>query len=272
MKIHDGHVHTPFCPHGTNDDFALYLEQAIRLGYSGLTFTEHAPLPHGFVDPTPTKDSGMSYDFIFNYINNLKALKKEYQNYLEIKIGFEVDYIEGYEEETKHFLNEVGPYLDDSILSVHFLKRQNQYYCLDYSLDEFGNIIHHFDNSLNGVYQGYLNTLLLSIQSDLGTYKPRRLGHITLPTKFQKVYPLPSLLKEEFLLLLGKIKEQNLTLDYNGAGVNKTYGGDPYPPEWLVNVAYKMEIPIIYGSDAHQAKDLGQGLQQLSQHVRLTSP
>ena len=55
----DGHIHTPYCPHGTNDTFHDYVETALGLGFEEITFTEHAPLPKGFNDPTPAKDSGM---------------------------------------------------------------------------------------------------------------------------------------------------------------------------------------------------------------------
>ncbi|WP_347862569.1 PHP domain-containing protein [Salimicrobium sp. PL1-032A] len=51
----DGHVHTPFCPHGSEDALKTYVEKAISLGYTSVTFTEHAPLPPGFQDPAPAK-------------------------------------------------------------------------------------------------------------------------------------------------------------------------------------------------------------------------
>ncbi|HHY21833.1 MAG TPA: PHP domain-containing protein, partial [Bacilli bacterium] len=57
MIFHDGHVHTPFCPHGSKDELEEYVLRAIELGLTGLTFTEHAPLPLSFEDPTPEQDS-----------------------------------------------------------------------------------------------------------------------------------------------------------------------------------------------------------------------
>ena len=38
-------------------------------------------------------------------------------------------------------LNKIGPNLDDAILSVHFLKKDNEYYCMDYSPQVFGSMI-----------------------------------------------------------------------------------------------------------------------------------
>ena len=44
----DGHTHTNFCPHGTKDKIEEYIEQAIRLGFTDYSITEHAPLPENF--------------------------------------------------------------------------------------------------------------------------------------------------------------------------------------------------------------------------------
>jgi histidinol-phosphatase (PHP family) len=59
------------------------------------------------------------------------------------------------------------------------------------------------------------------------------------------------------------IKDQRYELDYNGAGLVKPLCGEPYPPERFAKRAIDLGIPLIYGSDAHQAKDLGQGHQAL---------
>lgn len=45
MIKRDGHIHSPFCPHGSSDTMASYCERAIAHGIETITFTEHAPLP-----------------------------------------------------------------------------------------------------------------------------------------------------------------------------------------------------------------------------------
>src|SRR4051794_34727528 len=104
----DGHVHTPFCPHGTPDSIPQYIEAAIEMGIKGLSFTEHAPLPNGFCDPTPDQDSAMSAENLPKYLEELRFLKNYYKNAIAINIGLEVDFIKGWEQETKAFLNEIG--------------------------------------------------------------------------------------------------------------------------------------------------------------------
>jgi histidinol-phosphatase (PHP family) len=257
--LKDGHVHTPFCPHGSTDSFEQYIEHAIDLGYTEISFTEHAPLPPTFIDPTPEQDSAMKMRDLDEYLFTVNELKKKYVNDIKINVGLEIDFIIGHEEETIRFLEEVGPILDDSILSVHFLKHNDEYFCLDYSPEMFEKIVNRF-GSITSVYRTYYDTLLCSVTANLGPYKPKRIGHLTLVHKFQKQFPCPDSMNKQIAIILDEIKHRNLEIDYNGAGVNKPYCLEPYPPNWVIKEAMKREIQIVYGSDAHCAKDLHQGM------------
>ncbi|MED3647193.1 histidinol-phosphatase HisJ [Halalkalibacterium halodurans] len=265
MGKHDGHVHTPFCPHGTKDSFDAYCERAISLGFTSLSFTEHAPLPKGFTDPTPAQDSSIGWNELDDYIHTLSSIKKAYRDQLTIYIGLEVDFIEGFEEEICTFLNEYGPLLDDSLLSVHFLKHSDRYFCIDYSPDVFAVAIRTF-GSIQAVYDAYYRTLERSITSELGPYKPKRIGHMTLVNKFQKKFPAPSTehQKKSQLEILHLVKKHGYSLDYNGAGFIKPLCGESYPPESIAKEAVALGIPLIYGSDAHQAKALATGWEQMN--------
>lgn len=266
----DGHIHTPFCPHGTKDALKKYIERAIQLHFDEITFTEHAPLPNGFNDPTPDKDSGMKMELLEDYITELTSIKKEYKDQLKINIGLEIDYIEGFEQETTTFLNQYGSYLDDSILSVHFLKILDSYYCMDFSPDTFQEMITSLGTT-QLVYEKYYSTLMDSIQQDLGPHKPKRIGHITLVRKFQEKFPRDFSDQEYVNLVLDEIKKHHLQIDCNSAGLLKPLCKDSYPPRWTLYKAQSMGIPLVFGSDAHQAKLLGEGY-ELFQGVNLSSP
>jgi histidinol-phosphatase (PHP family) len=269
--IADGHVHTPFCPHGSKDSFDDYINKAIQLGIQEITFTEHAPLPITFSDPTPTKDSAMSLADLEDYFTILTSLQNNYKNDIKINRGLEIDFIIGYENETEEFLNTYGTSLDDSILSVHFLKYQDNYYCVDYSADSFGNMVKIF-GSIDSIYEAYYQTVLHSVHSDLGPFKPRRIGHITLVNKFQKKFPATKDYGQEITTIIKEMAARHLQLDYNGAGINKPLCLEPYPPHSIMNLVKQEKLKIIYGSDAHQASDLGQGFLSLDKSAILSSP
>ncbi|KWW20076.1 histidinol phosphatase [Peribacillus simplex] len=258
----DSHVHTPFCPHGSTDTFNEYITRGIELGLNEITFTEHAPLPRDFHDPTPEKDSGMDAALLLDYLQELRVLKERHKDKILIKIGLEVDFIEGHEKATKEFLDETGEFLDDSILSVHFIKNHENWHCIDFSADEFGQIAKTL-GSVEALYAKYYDTLEKSIEADLGIYKPKRIGHITLVHKFQQRYPSALNFDEHVYRVLDLIKKENYQLDYNGAGLVKPLCGEPYPPERFARRAMALGIPLVYGSDAHQVQDLGQGYQAL---------
>lgn len=268
MYIIDGHIHSPYCPHGTNYDFEEYIKKGIELGYKEMTFTEHAPLPDNFEDPVPLKDSAMPLADLNLYLNDLNALKRKYKGKISIKIGLEIDYIEGFEKEIEHFLIKWGPKLDDAILSVHFIKGRtsDQYICMDYSPDSFEQLIkEHL--SIEGVYQKYYTTLKKSITAPLGPYKPKRIGHITLVRKFQKKFPRDFDDTKYILQALQLIKKEGFTLDVNGAGRLKPLCREFYPPLNWVKEAAVMNIPMIYGSDAHSPAQLGEGLNDFRQFI-----
>ena len=258
----DGHVHTPFCPHGTKDRFEDYIEKALTLGMEEISFTEHAPLPKGFIDTTPSKDSAMSWSDLDVYFDELERVKRIYKGKIKINAGLEVDFIEGFESEIKKTLDQIGNKLDDAILSVHFLKNNHQYDCLDYSPQFFSEMVESY-GSVEAVYQKYYETVQLSVIADLGIYKPTRIGHITLVHKFQNRFPFSGDEKTVLTQLLMSIKEKGYSLDYNGAGTAKPLCREPYPPNWVIEEANKLRIPLVYGSDAHQVKELGQGYDQL---------
>ncbi|RKL66740.1 histidinol phosphatase [Salipaludibacillus neizhouensis] len=267
MIRRDGHIHTPFCPHGSKDMFSSYIEQAIKQGFSTISFTEHAPLPRGFSDPVPDKDSGLALDLLPQYLEACNEMKQEYSQHITIYTGLEVDYIEGFEQETREFLDEWGPFIDDSILSLHFLQTtEGHYTCMDFSPESFEFLIKQCD-TVEDVYKLYYLCLLRSIRWDLGPFKPKRLGHMTLVRKFQKLFPTNFDDSKYINLVLRSMKEHNMSLDVNAAGLVKQHCMEVYPPIEVLLRAKQLGIQCVYGSDSHQAKQIGIGKAELDNFI-----
>jgi len=263
----DGHIHSPYCPHGTSDSFEQYIEKAIINGFTDISFTEHAPAPTGFVDTVPDQDSFMKIEHLEPYIIELQKLKNKYARLITIRIGLEVDYIEGYEKETKHFLDKIGPQLDDSILSVHFLLFDKKFECMDFSPDTFSTFVERV-GSLNAVYKLYYETVRKSIFADLGEFKPKRIGHPTLVHKFQHMFDRKVDDHNFIIQTLDDIQKQQYQLDFNSAGLAKKHCKETYPPNFYVSYAEEIGIPIIFGSDAHRANDLHQYYEDIYTHKK----
>lgn len=254
----DGHIHSPFCPHGSTDSMESYVKKAITLDLEEISFTEHAPLPGSFQDPAPTKDSSMKAEDVERYFEEGNRLKEKYKKEIKINIGFEIDFIEGYEEEISKFLDRWGNEIDDSILSVHMVQTEKGFICMDYGMEEFGKLVSRF-GTVNKVHEIYYQLIEKSIFADLGKYKPNRIGHLTLANKFQRQYPVSEDFSPTILSLLKKIKEQDMELDANSAGWYKPDCLESYPPLDFIQEAQRLGITIVPGSDSHQSKDLARG-------------
>lgn len=251
----DAHIHSPYCPHGTKDTLAAYVEKAIISGFTDISFTEHAPLPSSFEDTTPGKDSGMDLHTLPAYLEAVNKVKKIYEKDIKIRTGLEIDFIEGYENETRLFLDEVGPMLDDSILSVHFLNLDNKFICIDFSKDVFMEATR-IAGSTSDLYERYYDAVELSVSADLGHYKPKRIGHPTLIHKFQLDHGEEIDDKGRIEKLLRHIAAAEYEIDLNSAGFSKAGCQESYPPQAYLPYAESLKIPLVFGSDAHNVAGL----------------
>jgi len=260
----DGHTHTQYCPHGTGEHVEEMIEQAIKLGIEEYHITEHTPIPQSFLKLLQPNDElkdtlAMPESEVDRYLGEMLVLKDKYKNDILIKVGFEVDYIPTEIDWTRNFLNEYGKYCDTGILSIHYLEALNDYRCVDYTSDDVLNHLIPKYKTLENYQKAYYELVHESVLADLGIYKPTKIGHLTLVDKFQKTVGNVAQvqLDAQIAQILKTIAQKNYTLDYNHAGLYKPECGEIYPPKWIVEKAKALEIPLIYGSDAHGIIDVG---------------
>lgn len=260
MKINnmrkDGHVHSPYCPHGSNDSFEMYVEKAIKEGLNEISFTEHMPFPLYFMEDREFLDEcSPKNEMIEKYFNDLETIKEKYKNIIKINRGLEVDFIDGYEEKTKELLNLYGSKLDDSLLSVHFINIGNEYCDID-GKNGFSKAVQAL-GSVEKVYDKYYETLLKAIKSDLGKFKPKRIGHPNLIRIFNKIYPIEYKNIDLLENIVIQLKARDYEVDVNTAGLRKEYCGEIYVSDIFKELVEQYEVRKVYGSDAHIASDVG---------------
>lgn len=277
----DGHTHTEFCPHGSGEEAELLIQKAIRLGFTEYSITEHNPLPKSFIDHSSGSreavlTGGMNENNVENYLKKMNFLKHKYKSDIKINVGFEIDYLQGFENWTIDFLNEYGKQIDDSILSLHFQLGNGGLRAIDFSPEDFNNGLVKYFGSFQKAQENYFSTYLEMVNSDLGLYKPKRMGHLTLCQKFQSAFlkEKTDISEKSFLLIeqiLDSGKEKGYELDYNTAGLFKEYCKETYPTSQIMDIVKTKEIPFVYGSDSHGMKDVGRGydvfVQQLVETV-----
>lgn len=265
----DGHTHTELCPHGSGEATEKMVQRAIQLGFQRYCITEHAPLPPAFRDqyegtPAGYTEASLREDQVADYLALANGLKTKYAGQIEISVGFEVDFLPEHVAWTRDFLNTYGPRTQESILSVHFMRGLRQHFwCVDMSTDDFAAGFGQWLKTPQRVFEQYYQTVLASVQADLGPYAPQRIGHMSLVRKYQDYFGLTEPLDVHNLQLvdqtLALVKQQRRQLDLNLAGLYKPYCNDFYPGEQILQRAQKLDIPLVYGSDAHDIASVWRG-------------
>ena len=151
-------------------------------------------------------------------------------------------------------------------MSVHFLQYEDTYDCIDFS-DEVYLSFAEKVGGIQAMYTLYYNAVKRSIDVDLGPFKPKRIGHPTLIHKFQHAHneTIDDLQQIEMLLL--HMKNKGYELDLNSAGLSKPFCKEPYPPLESIRYAQSIQLPLVFGSDAHTSKDLHQHFQTINEKL-----
>lgn len=249
--------HTQVLEHGIGKKLKINetVEAALDKGLSAICLTDHFPLPVDFEDPT--NDIRVRYP---EYIEKVLQAKEKYKGQIEVLLGAEFDWLEGYEEWIK---NEARKYPFDYVIgSVHYLtgqikngKRRN--YCIDYTEKEAKEALIYFGETQILVKKFY-QEVVMCVESGLFD----GIGHIDRI----KVFNDGSLFSENeewyrksVKSVLDVIKSCGQVIEMNTSGWR--HGCNSlYPSYWILEELKKRNIDITIGSDAHKPEDIGRDL------------
>ena len=244
MRI-DLHNHTTRCNHAKGS-MESYIERAIELGINIYGFSEHAPM-----------DFDSHYRLQFNemndYTTDVLMLKEKYRHKIQILLGYEVDYLKG------HINNKViDAKVDYMIGSVHFLG--------SWGFDHPDYISEYKKKNIDDIWQEYFD----NIEAMAKTGYFDIVGHLDLikifnfmPKKDIRLIATPA---------LKAIKHANMVIELNSAGLRKPCR-EIYPSPLLLEMAYELDIPITFSSDAHAIGQVGfkyDETKQLAQNIGYT--
>nr|WP_222712942.1 histidinol-phosphatase HisJ [Listeria grandensis] len=277
MIKRDGHTHTEFCPHGSGDKVEAMIEKAIGLGFTDYSITEHPPMPTAFEQEIANSKeeiatAALQWDQLDAYFKKAHEVKQKYSDQIRIHVGLEVDFLPGFEADTRALLREYGSQMDDGVLSLHFMPGVGGWRFIDFSAPDFeAGIWKHYGN-FAAIQKAYYELIRESLFADLGAAKPTRLGHISLCQKFQHYFPehetaIKGEARQQVSHLLQDIKARNYQLDWNTAGLYKEYCKEAYPPLDIAKEAHSLGIELVYGSDAHSLADVGRGYDDIEKSL-----
>lgn len=258
----EGHTHTEFCRHGSGEKTALMIEKAIKAGFKQYSITEHAPLPRGIIhDEEMEKDFVLLVSEMEDYLSLIKTLKKEYQKHITILAGLEFDFFSRFKSFTKNMLERYQHDLDEVILSIHFMEENGEFLCVDYSPKNFENGLLACYENTDQLHLAYWNLVYDMVSTNFHSKIPIRIGHIALINKFVKLYPLQNpdqFSKSFFENIMQQVSKNGYSLDYDTAGLALRSCEAPLITAPILEWCQELKIPLIYGSDAHSVKKIGQ--------------
>ncbi len=239
----DYHTHHVRCGHaiGSLEEYVL---RGIEIGLSQLGLSDHMPLIH--VDPaTYLPEMAMPMDELPRYVSECFELKEKYKSQIDIRVGLEGDYIEGYEETIEKITT--GYPWDYVIGSVHFLGR--------WDISDARQLAGWDGKDVYSVYEQYYAAVQQAARSGLYDY----LGHIDVIKRFKRRPDCDVTHLEDQTLQV--IRDSNMAIELNASGYRMPCE-ELFPSERMVKKAFELGIPVTVGSDAHRPDFLSQHLEK----------
>ena len=231
------HTHTSRCGHANGNDEEYVLE-AIKNGYTVLGFSDHVMLPN-----IEQKGIRGNYELLDDYINSINILKKKYANKIDIKIGFEAEYLPEFKDYYQDLLN--SGKIDYLILGQHCYYDKNKHALVFYNEKHYDleTLFHYRDDLIKGMESGLFSYVAHPdlIMSGYGKWDDNAIivAHQICQAAVKNKIPL----------------EINL----GGARYfrNKTTipSGYPFDPFWEIVGMYPIEVVV--GVDNHNPNEFG---------------
>ena len=218
------HTHTTRCGHASGTE-REYIERAIEGGLQYMGFSDHATFvfPDGFESHyrVPLAQAP-------DYFETISALREEYKDRIDIKIGFEMEYYPAHFDAMLKLVKELGAeYL---ILGQHFIGNEHP---------DGRNTYGRNDSAAD--LKEYVDCVVKGIQSGAFTY-------VAHPDVFSFVGD-DAVYKTEMRRICEASKACGIPLEINFLGIRE---GRRYPTSLFWEVAGEVGCPVTFGFDAHE--------------------
>lgn len=255
------HTHSIFC------DGKCTLEEnvlsAIEKGIKILGFSSHSVYPNDLEFNMKTAD----FD---NYCMNIEFLKMKYNSQLDIRLGFEADYIQNFCRPDFFAYRKFNP--DFLIGSVHFLYNGEKELDKVLAVDNTPAILM---DGLKRIYKDDAKKLICHYfeceRQMLDECNFSIIGHADLIRKFNgKIHFFDeneSWYKEQVKLTAHAIKKAGVIAEVNTGALSRGYDCI-YPSDYFLSLLYEEGVPVMINSDAHDSKNLDYAFELALKKVR----
>ena len=247
--LYNYHTHTTYCDGKNTAEETV--QKAIELGLSEIGFSGHSYTEFD-LEPCMTREGTESYK------KEIKALKEKYKDKINILLGIEYDY------------QSAEPLDDyDYILgSVHYILKNGEYLCVDYSRDlQIDAVNRHYDGDFYSYIEDYY-----SLVSDLyNKTKCDIIGHFDLITKFNSDGSLFDVNHPRYIAAWKSAADAVLkapaAVEINTGGIARGYLKNPYPAEEIIDYFKQNGKKLIFSSDCHNKEFLLFGYEDVKKYL-----
>jgi histidinol-phosphatase (PHP family) len=230
----DYHMHTPLCRHAVGEPVD-YARRAVEIGLREIGFSDHSPMPGDGFDDWRMLDRQLD-----EYVAKVRLAQKTFPQ-LTIRLALEVDYLPGHEKWIRR-LAARHPW-DYFIGSVHYVSDS-------WDIDNPAKLSEWKKRDAFEVWSAYFARLTQAAESKLFEI----IGHADLPKKFgirptQDCTPL-------YTNFISAAAVAGCAIELNTAGLRKDCK-EIYPCAELLKLAWRKNVPITFGSDAHAPAEVG---------------
>ena len=249
------HTHSCYCDGKATP--REMVEFAVAHGFTALGFSGHCPLPF---------ENTFSITDYEGYCNEIRALKEEYKDRIEILLGLEMDYVPGMLEDFKPLIQQGG--LDYTIGSVHLIPAENFNFHFSIFNSESlwfidGPKWERYDEGLNRLFGGDIKRGVRAYfhqqNAMLERNRPTVVGHpdkIVMHNRDRYFTEDEPWYRDHALETIHLIHDLGLICEINTRGIYKGRHADYYPGKWLIQEMKQLRIPVIVSTDAHAPEDL----------------
>jgi len=227
------------------------VEEAVRQGLTTLGFSEHSPLP--FDNTFSVKSERMP-----DYVAEIAQLKAEFKDKIDIYCGLEADYITGISE--PFAVTKEKYHLDYLIGGVHLVGQSanpDEIWFIDGPKWEI------YDEGLQRFFDGDIRRAVRRFYEQTNEMIEREPFDIIAHFDKIKMHNRERYFHEDepwyralAFETLDLIREKGLVMEVNVRGLYKKRYNGFYPSPWLMEEAYKMNIPTIISADAHHFSEI----------------
>jgi histidinol-phosphatase (PHP family) len=230
--LFESHSHTPLCNHAYGDP-AEYAAVAWERGLRGLIVTCHNPMPGGF-----SHQVRMREDQFAEYLDLVARARDQWQGRIDVRLGLEADYFEGYEA-----------YLEKQLSSAdfHFVLGS-----VHPQIAEFRD--KYWQRDEVEVQRTYFRLLAKSAETGLFD----SLAHPDLIKNHTSKVWCSDAIMDDIRFALDRIAATGVAMELNTSGVNKTIEEmNPFPA--MLREMCQRKIPVTLGADAHEPDRVSDG-------------